>query len=117
MKPKWQRGRVLSNFATSPNQFEGRGALLWVEIGIPTPIDSMGAVYTREISDGPCFQTNVLSPVDQREPNMKRLNLAVDANQLELLARDENDFAGDVRLVPWEEFLAQCRAAKGVKVS
>ena len=34
------------------------------------------------------------------------------SEHLEFLARDEDDFCNEAPIIPWEQFLSQCRATK-----
>ena len=93
-KPKWQRARILSNCVL------GTGREIWVATGAP------------EIVEG-------VNPLTEfRNPPRKRVlmnvqddgdDILIRADQIERHARDENDFAEDVPLIPWQEFLAECR--------
>ena len=81
-KPKWKRARLLR--------------------GGPTQDVAGGLVWVRCYKDGE-YISNILSPTRKG----KTRYLAADF--CELLARDENDFADDVPLIPWEQFLKECR--------
>lgn len=76
----------------------------------PTQPVTGGLVWVRRFKDGE-YITNILSPTRKGKTRY------LDADYCELLARDENDFCEDAPLIPWKQFLAECRAAKGVKVS
>ena len=99
MKPKWQRARILHT-DSSP---EVIGCEIWVKMGPPVMQDANGA-------------HGGWSPPELRYdaailPNDSfSIGVCVCAEDIELLARDENDFAEDVPLIPWEQFLAECRA-------
>lgn len=103
MKPKWQRGRVVKD---GEDGMPLKGDEVWVKIQAPEFMKSAGREGGSAITEGPCFWVALENNGEQ---------MVCDADFIELLARDENDFAEDVRLVPWTEFLAECRAAKGVK--
>ena len=85
MKPKWQRARLLRDGVEQ----KVAGSEVWVS----------------RLKDGE-YISNILSPT--RKGKTRYLKAAF----CELLARDENDFADDVPLIPWTEFLAQCQAAR-----
>ena len=102
MKPKWQRARILH-----VNDDEMReygfvlGATFWAKAGPPALRVNGIKLYGRAVREElpPCFDTNLLHETP----------IVVRAEDVELLARDENDFAEDVPLIPWEEFLAHAR--------
>jgi hypothetical protein len=104
-KPKWQRARIVSAYETYRYCI---GQELWV---IGQPEDDGRTSYDPQTNtpvegaEGPSYDTNLMDP-DGRD-------ISVRANRLELLARDENDFADDVDLIPWEQFLAQCKENAG----
>lgn len=102
--PKWQRARII----TAPAVPETIGHEIWLKLGPPTLIDA------DSIHDGGYLEPELRYDAAISSPSAP-LGCVLSAIDVELLARDENDFAEDVRLVPWEEFLANCRAAKGVK--
>lgn len=91
MKPKWQRARILSD-RENP---ETDGAEIWVMVGTPQDIDGAWGRVERAVL------TNLM---------WRGIAMAWGSEWLELLARDENDFAEDVPLVPWEQFLEECGA-------
>ena len=59
-----------------------------------------------------CYRSNLTGTPDDRVahcPFITEERRHINASTVELLARDENDFAEDVPLIPWEEFLAHAR--------
>jgi hypothetical protein len=93
MKPKWQRARITNS--------DNVGREFWVEAGPPVnktckswrDSDSIDA-YTGTY---PVFITNIVYDEVRRA--------VINAKDAELLP----DFAEDVPLIPWEEFLANAR--------
>lgn len=105
MKPKWQRARLLIEFRTADGSFIGRGALIWVKCEPPRILGGP-SIYSHWRSGELCHQSNIAKPADDPASKLtKQLNLAVQTRGLELLP----DFAEDVPLIPWEQFLADCR--------
>lgn len=106
MQPKWQRARILKQTE------RGHGVSLigqdiWVKI--ERPYQSIGLFV-----DGSGAAVNDTT-IHCQLTHEGRL-CSIDSTFVELLARDESDFLYvDPPLIPWEEFLAECRAAKGVK--
>jgi hypothetical protein len=96
---KWQRARVLKAHGENNPILN---ALIWVRpFNGRIPSIAIDAFTNRDYYPPPrAYETNFDSA--------KGLML-VDAACVELLARDETDFADDVPLSTWEDF---CRAAK-----
>ena len=102
MKPKWQRARILS---AEKNYVRAVGREIWVKIGKPFETNGTDAATQMPCKKtGPGFEVNIDGPGG-------RLGF-IAATRLELLARDENDFADDVPLIPWETFLEECRRSR-----
>jgi hypothetical protein len=103
-QPKWQRARLLEDSTTNNGKTVvlARGMLLWVKTGPPVVRvrDSLEGGAMRQAS----YDTNVVSS------RYSIPFIACPADKLELLARDENDFADEVTLIPLEEFLNQEKA-------
>jgi hypothetical protein len=98
MKPKWQRARILNGV-----EFPiFKGGELYVEIA-PAHVCHNGSL---------CFRSNLSGGPTNREPICPVFphddHRHVNKIYIELLP----DFAEDVPLIPWEEFLAQCRNSK-----
>ena len=96
-QPKWQRARIIN----SPDQPELLGAELWVKAEQPRSYKALDIQTDEPVPRIPEFYTFLIH---------KGLPCSVAASDTELLARDENDFAESVELIPWETFLEQCRA-------
>ncbi len=96
-QPKWQRVKVIEIVRDDERFLLGRE--LWCRIGRPIPF----AGYS--VSDGKpepvtmCLESNIL--------NRKGEPLRFTIRYIELLARDEKDFAEDVPLQRWEDFCVQ----------
>lgn len=91
-KPKWQRARVV-RFDVDPRLI---GRELWVRIAPPT-LDHRVNRWTGMPDFSPCYDVNLLGSNGEVG--------AASKSTIELLARDENDFADDVPLIPWEQWL------------
>ena len=95
-KPKWQRCRLIK----SPTLRELEGRELWVIVG--RPIKAAGFCADtgnyREVPES--YLTNLIHPRDHTEG-------AIPRECVELLARDENDFADAVPFIPWEQWLKE----------
>lgn len=106
MTPKWQRARLLP----SVEPRETIGALLWVLAERPTTHDGDDMTTERAMRGVLSFETNL-----RCEPKISRSTtgqIRINVEDVELLARDEKDFAETVELIPWEQFLAECRASR-----
>lgn len=94
MNPKWQRAIALASW--------GRGPEVWVKIAAPEDLPQ-----TRCPRDGviiPCVAACETNVTDE----LGRPCVLSSAN-IERLARSEADFAEDVPLIPWQQFLEECR--------
>jgi hypothetical protein len=102
MKPKWQRARIINGQGVP----ESLGVEVWVKCGPPV------SKATNGINGGWC------EPVPRYEvailPRFGQ-NCLVAADDIELLARDEKDFAESVEFISQAEFLTQCQAASDRK--
>lgn len=92
-KPKWQRARFVNPYDESY-----RGREVWIKIG------SKGRRFSRSLVNGRSdvqerYETHVQSV------NSIELLTVVRVDSVELLARDESDFAEDVPLVRFEDWL------------
>ena len=101
MKPKWQRARILR----SDHFSSVVGQEIWTSSIYEGIAEDLG---THESGTMRCVYIAYTSGFDNQQ-------LVYPLLGLELLARDENDFADDVPLIPWTEFLAQCQAASDRK--
>jgi hypothetical protein len=98
MKPKWQRARILA----SEHYPEVIGCEIWVAVGIPIVTPAVNS-FTGQVT--PAEPQARISILPIRGPWA-----SIPMRNLELLARDENDFAEDVPLLPWKQFLAECQS-------
>ena len=102
-KPKWQRARQLCDSEDDTPEDRGNiGGVFWVR-GTPEAMTGDcfdGSIAGRE----PRYHTNIVGP-DNRP-------MVVAARIVELLARDETDFAADVPLISWEQWLKESEAEK-----
>ncbi len=101
MKPKWQRARIVS-------ACKYKGLEFWVRVGPPAaiwstrnPKNAGGAIFNRPIV---CFETNIETDDYAGDPRCENGLCVVEESDVELLARDDKDFAEDVDLVSWEEW-------------
>jgi hypothetical protein len=92
--PKWQRARIV-DLEEHPDL---NGRELWIELSEPV-IRATTIVATHQ----PMHIRGYRTHLRLQEP------LWIGCKAVELLARDENDFADDVELIPWQDFLAECR--------
>jgi hypothetical protein len=99
VKPKWQRARILVLEAFP----ECVGRELWVRSGPPHEVNTFQISTNQVILGVKRFSTNLLH---SGENGIDILPLQADPEKIELLP----DFAEDVPLIPWEQFLAECRA-------
>lgn len=88
MSPKWQRARILA--VTRPENSDAIGHLTW-------------ALPPRDVSS---FEHGVIRGCQINTVEVGGFR----PEQLEFLARDENDFADVVPLIEWDQFLAECRS-------
>ena len=93
-KPKWQRARVVKS-AEDPWTI---GRELWVEIVKPKTSYNGRDVHNHKLI-GLC--PNAVPTNLRLGEEMLVWNIAC----LELLARDESDFANEVPIVTWEQFV------------
>jgi len=102
MKPKWQKAKILSG---EPEYASWIGREIWVRAERPEIRYALDALTSRPIvdNDKPVYIVNLTDGAGREG--------CVGAHRVELLARDEKDFAEDVELIPWEQFLAECRPA------
>ncbi len=98
MTPKWQRARFIKGKAD--DAVSVTGLFVWVEIGQPCPSTGRGLNGARAGMPR-ALRTNIKGPQFPRYGTC----LNADAECIELLARDDKDFAEDMELVPWEEWL------------
>jgi hypothetical protein len=89
MAPKWQRARI--THVERPQDLPAVGQLVWVA-GRPEPCNDPYCIWCKV--NGPGFV--------YRESNV---GCNFSADFLELLARDESDFAEDVPFISWQEFI------------
>lgn len=89
-KPKWQRAVAISGIR--------KGAQHWIELGEPFTTAGIGISDELQSPPEPHLWTNVI---------FRGERLSARLCMIELLARDENDFAEDVPMISFEEFLAQ----------
>ena len=102
-KPKWQRAQLVpfeNDVIEVPK--ERVGCQLWVRCVPASRIGGSGQVFSYE-----GYDSNVID-------NHSYPHLFVAAEALELLARDENDFADDVPLISFEEWLEEGQPSKEV---
>ena len=94
MTPKWQRARIID-----PKAFkEVQGCECWV--AAKRPVMGRSTTFGGTIlPESPILDTNVYTPSN-------RMCLGIE--DIELLA----DFADDVPMLTWKQFLEQCRTAK-----
>ena len=100
----WQRGKIIKQNSLKPGQISLLGREVWVQMGRPS----------REICKS-IFDESLMQVED-----VVRINLAgpdgtlcvASADYIELLSRDESDFAVNVELIPVAEFL--CLTVKTV---
>jgi hypothetical protein len=97
-RPKWQHARVLKSIDLP----EAIGRKIWIKIEPPAERGGRD-VMTLEICE--------VTPTHLTNLHSSGLRIIISTEQIELLARDENDFAEDVPLIPWEQFLSECRQA------
>lgn len=92
-QPKWQRARILPH-PTHP-QFES--LMVWVEMGAPKMAAGGRDTVTRlpNLHEIKAYRTNC-------RDNGRVVQVA--AVYVELLSRDENDFAVNVPIVTWDEY-------------
>lgn len=105
MTPKWQRARIVKALCPQEQCFVGME--VWTRCGSKDRIEcvsSLDATTRAETRDS--IQANIAFDEADRVVFGR-----FDCEILELLARDESDFAEDVPLIPWEQFLAECRGA------
>lgn len=100
MTPRWQRARIL--ICPIP---EIAGAEIWVEVGPPTLregnyVDTLSPTGLRA-----AYWTNLIVG----DPNFREQRMDVDKRGVELLSRDERDFAETVESIRYDVFLAQRR--------
>ena len=93
MKPRWQKARILQ-----PGKLpELMGREIWVkdkpEIRVARNMDT-GVV----LPPAPRYRTNILS----RNPGRR---IVLRHGRVELIANSEGDFADDVPMVKWSEFI------------
>ena len=101
MTPKWQRARISADV---PDWKETVGSTLWTKVGPPTTIPEWNSnMFNETIAPLVSFETNLFD--ETGEP------LRVTTEFVELLP----DFADDVPLIPWEQFLAECRAKERIE--
>ena len=96
MAPKWQRGRILVSQFT-----ESVGRDVWVALERPVTRGGWLLQSGEFVDPTPSYLMHLIDQGRQ---------IAIFADRIELLARDEDDFADSVELIPWETFLEQCRA-------
>ncbi len=96
-QPKWQRARVVQAIRADEHFLLNRE--FWCRIGRPVPFAGYSAVTGRPEPETMCLETNLIN--EKGEP------LRFTLRYVELLARDENDFAEDVPLQRWEDFRIQ----------
>lgn len=102
-KMKWQRARILRSIA-SP---EAIGREVWTRLERPELRGGTALVSRVSCTIAPTLRLNLLAINGFGNEVM----VIADTEMLELLARDESDFAEDVPLIPWKQFLAECRGA------
>jgi hypothetical protein len=97
VKPSWQRARVVKG---DPDML---GKLFWVECREAEMVRAENvrpdAPQGAETKIEPSLRSNIIDPI------IKGSRMFVACEDIELLA----DFAKDVPLVKWEDFLAECR--------
>ena len=96
MKPKWQRARLLTEVCRDSST---KGNEIWIEIGRPATLATVG-VISRKVRRVDCYPTSLLD-ADGRQ-------CVCSARTVELLARNESDFAENVPLMSWKQFVAEC---------
>ena len=97
-KPKWQRARIVH----VPRGYESRlGYELWVKAGPPVVVRRTNEKGRYETA--PAYDTNILAP---REGFQNPL-VAVGVEDVELIARSAEDFADDVPLISFEDWLKE----------
>lgn len=95
--PNWQRARALE-WAQA-----GESLIVWVRLAPP----AFGLTGLTDASGRPTgryevcahYETNIVGPLS--------ITFVLAANKAELLARGPDDFAEDVPLVKWEDWLTQ----------
>jgi len=107
-QPKWQRARLVN--LTPPVERFLIGAEVWAEAStIETiAVDQWKNGIPRVCRPQRVVEINVIHDISGQR-------LAPPVSALEFLARDENDFADDVPLISWKQFLAECHAKKESK--
>lgn len=92
----WQKARQLKG--------SQRGRTMWVQAGRPIVIPTIGIITGKPLEPEPVFQTNHIGPRTGRPT-------VISADYLELLP----EFAKDVPLVSWEDFLNGADTESGEK--
>ena len=90
----WQKARILKN----SNYPDVVGRTIWVKVGRPITTAAVNFA-TGEITESQPYAEIAIKPL--RGPWA-----GLPADHLELLP----EFADDVPLIPWEQFLEECRA-------
>lgn len=99
---KWQRALVIKAEGVS----ETVGRVVWIRAQAPRIVDAIEPRTGKKHLSVRRFESNLLRDNSFGEI----LPVQVAPHQIELLARDENDFADDVPMIPLEEFLKQEKA-------